>query len=251
MKIRGKIILLIVLSPIFLITFSITLNAYQEISYERKFVSVGPPESEGLEKALDKKLAVYAYGFWPREEKFEDSKSSNELPKKYVDRLDVWVHKIINKNLLPESIDPNVWKGIKKLHLRDYIVGQFKSPQKDITLKIQADGLLFLITAESDEFFPDGVSGLTNEQIIKTITSLVNYPKEEVNDIILEKNTELLGDDKFKTNVCYGKIRDGQYDPMRGPGPTGNIEEALKDFTAGKITKRELDARTEMKNIPT
>lgn len=251
MKIKLKIILMVEAILLTLIINQIPLEAFQEKSFERKFVSVGPPETEGLERALDKRLPVYAYGIWPREEKFKDSKPSKELPKEYIDRLNEWVPKIINNELLPKNIDPNIWIGLKKLHQSDYIIGQIVNAKKDITLKIQADGCFFLITAESKKFFPDGISKITDEQIIKTITSIVNYPKEEVNDIVLEKNIEVLGDEKFKEEICYGKIRDSQYDPMRGLGLTQTeIEQSLRDLGMGKITRDELN-KLQMKNIRT
>jgi len=185
---------------------------------ERPFDPIGPLETASFEKALDRRLAIYAWGIWPRDAKFDNAIPGQSLPIDYVERLKTWLTRILKKDLLAERIDPNGWRGIRKLDGRsDFIVGQFKNVDQIVTTQFRADGLLLGITALSKNYFPNGVDNLTNADIVKAATSLVNYPQDKLGNIIVEKHIEYLGEGERKTLVCYGKLKDADYNEMKPP----------------------------------
>lgn len=187
-----------------------------------RFELVGPPETALLEKTLRARLGVYAWGIWPRDEKFDGAVPGQNLPKKYVERLKTWLPRILKKDLLPETIDPNQWRGIRKLDgWSDFVIGQHEKADPNAKVEFRADGLLLGITAVSEDYFPNGVAGVTDDQIIKGITGLLNYPKDKVQSITLEKHFEQMGEADNKVMVCYGKLRDKEYDETKPPLPDG------------------------------
>ena len=173
-----------------------------------RFEIVGPPETARLEKTLGSRLGVYAWGIWPRTEKFQKAVAGPNVPEKYVQRMETWLSRILRKDFLPDKLDPNRWHGFGKLDgWSDFVIGQYINTAQDATVQFRGDGLLLGITVLSKEFFSNGVAGLTDDQVIKAITSLVNYPEDKVKDITIEKHFEEMGDPNNKVLVCYGKLR--------------------------------------------
>ena len=126
---RKTLITLLLLLPSIAFTGSIP----QIEEYEPK----GPDETVSFEKALRKSLGGYVTGIWPRENIINDAIRGEQLPDEYVKRLKKWITLIVNKNYLPENLDPNEWYGIKKLHFnQNYIIGQFSKLKQDFTNRI-------------------------------------------------------------------------------------------------------------------
>jgi len=195
-------------------------------AYEPK----GPTETAGLETALRKRLGVYVEGIWPRAEVLAGATRGKQLPEKDVQRLQAWLRRIVKKSLVPERVDPNAWYGVRRLHFnQDYIIGQFPTSPQGITLQFQANGVGLTLTGASASFFPNGVAGISDAEIIKAITGLVNYPEDMVPSIALEKKVEQMGETNKEVSVCYGKLRSGGYDPMRSPYHSPPPENELKN----------------------
>jgi hypothetical protein len=168
---------------------------------------VGPPETGQLESTLGKRLGVYAWGIWPRAEKLEKGIPGAKLPKQYVQRIREWAQIIVTKDLFPDAMDPNQWYGLPKANgYNNFIVGEWDNADETVRVQFRATGLLFVVTATSSQYFPDGPGGLTDQQIVKAITALTNYPDDKVGDIAVEKHLEEMGDPNHRVLVCYGKL---------------------------------------------
>ncbi|MHC4867715.1 MAG: hypothetical protein ACYTEX_26895 [Planctomycetota bacterium] len=173
-----------------------------------RFERVGPAETARLEKTLWARLGVYAWGIWPSSEKLKGGIPSSKLPERYLDRSKTWLGRILKEDLLPEVMEANEWRGLRKANgYNDFIVGQWRTTSKTRTVKFRATGLLLVVTVVSEEYFPNGVSGLTDDDIIKAITDLVNYPEDKIKEITIEKQFEEMGEPNKKALVCYGKLR--------------------------------------------
>jgi len=182
------------------------------------FKIAGPPETASLEKDLDKRLGGYAWGIWPRPEILKGALRGQELPQKYISRLQKWLPIIIEKEYLPKKIDPNQFYGLKRLHgAGDFIIGELQNPKKIVTVQFQANGLALVFTAISKNYFPDGVESISDSEVIKVITGLVNYPADQIKTITIEKKIEAMGDEDRKVLVCFGKLRAGGYDETKPP----------------------------------
>jgi len=218
----------------------------------------GPSDTAALEIALRERLPVYVEGIWPRTEILDSAPHGRQLPKKAVERLQTWLSRIVRREFLPESMDPNQWYGIRKLHLNhDYIIGQFRKPVEGVTIQFQANGVSLAITAISDSYFPDGVDGIADAEIIEVLTTLVNYPRDMVQSITVEKHVEAMGEAGKKVSVCYGKLWSRGYDPMKPAYYSQPPESELKNvrtwwnFMTFWIVKGKLFFSTTMVNWET
>jgi len=185
------------------------------------FEVVGPQETAAFERSLDRRLAAYAWGIWPRSERLAGALRGADLPKQYVNRLQTWLQRIVRKELLPVRIDPNQFYGIARLRGgHNFIIGRLSRPGQSTTVQFQANGLRIVITAQSQSLFPNGVYQLSDADIIKAIAGLLNYPEEKVASITIEKHFEELGETDKKIPVCYGRLRSDGYDEKKGPFQT-------------------------------
>jgi len=203
---------------IIVITVSLPLvlivGAMAEEAYEVK----GPDETAAMETSLRRRLGVYVCGIWPRPEILAGGLCGDKLSQKDVQQLQTWLRRIVRKEYQPEKMDPNQWYGIRKLHFgQDYIIGQSSMPAEDVVLQFQANGVGLRITSISQKIFPKGVDGITDANIIEAITSLVNYPQDMIQSIILEKKIEQMGEAGKEISVCYGRLLSGGHNPNKPP----------------------------------
>lgn len=198
------------------------------ISQKEEYEPKGPAETAAFEKALRKSLGVYVKVIWPRDEILAKAIRGKQLPNNAVRKSQMWLNRIVKKEFLPEKMDPNQWYGIKKLHFnQDYILGQFYKSERDVTLQFQTNGGGLSITAISKNYFPNDVGGISDAEIVKAITGLVNFPKDQIKTIKIEKKIEAMGDEDKKVLVCHGKLRAGGYDEKKGPYPYNSGEKRL------------------------
>ncbi|MHC4867716.1 MAG: hypothetical protein ACYTEX_26900, partial [Planctomycetota bacterium] len=160
-----------------------------------RFKLVGPAETARLEKTLWARLGVYAWGIWPSSERLKGGIAASKLPERYLDRSKTWLGRILKEDLLPEVKEPNQWRGLRRANAyNDFIVGRWRNAKEGVTVEFRTTGLLLVVTATSKEYFPNGVSALTDDDIIKALTDVVNYPQDKIKEITIEKHFEEMGD---------------------------------------------------------
>jgi hypothetical protein len=165
---------------------------------------VGPKETEVLEAALRRKMAGYNCAFWPRPEKLVNAVSGKDLPEAYKDNIQKWLPRILNPSLMPLELDPNDWVGVRNLYFsRNHIIGRF-SPNNDpnTVIEFKAAYRSLDITIHSKNLFDKSASEITNEKITSIIGNVLRIPSEKIEKIQVKSNVEKLAD----IDVCYGKM---------------------------------------------
>lgn len=217
MKAIKRIISIGVAILLFLLTLQLMAESKKE-TYEPH----GPAETAAIELALHKRLPVYAWGIWPREDKFEGAIEGDRLPKRYINKLKIWLPRVLKKDFLPYEIKQNQWYGIRRLHAcRDFVVGRFQNSKQNTIIQFKANGVGLVITAISEQYFSEEIAQMTDVKIIKAVTKLLNYPEEKAQRITVEKHFEEVGKGASKILVCYGKLRDTGYDETKPASPDG------------------------------
>jgi hypothetical protein len=200
--------------------FSFSLMAGQNVNDVK---SKGPSKLSLFKTPLRKRLPIYARGIWPDTKEFKESIVGKYLKSEYIKKLETWLPIIINKDFLPEKIDPTKWYGIPKPHeiRNSYILSQFYNKNSDTLLQFQADGVHLGVTVTSEKHFAVDVRNITDGKIIQLMTKLLNYPEEKVSRISIEKYIQEIGDNENKTFVCYGRLRCESFDETKAPKPNG------------------------------
>lgn len=189
-----------------------------------EFKSKGPSKLSLLRKSLDKELGVYAWGIWPGRKAFEKSIRGPNLKSEYTNKIKTWLRIVLNKELLPPSLDSKKWHGIGRFHRLSSILGQFHSPKQRALVQFYATGIDLGITATSEKRFGVDVSNITDAKIVQMMTKLLNYPEDKVAKIVInKKHTIEVETDGDSILVCCGLLTCDGFDPNI-PGDRENIQ---------------------------
>lgn len=181
-----------------------------------EYIPKGPKETEEFEKGLYKSLPVYICGIYPKGTILATGVSETNLPPEkaarltqYKDKVEIWLTRILKKELKPKIFNRGDWLGIRKLRWdTDYIVGRFvgaseEFPYKGAIVEFQADDRSMDLTITSPLLLTADANGLSDANILNFTSKILNIPQEKLNKIKVEKHFIAVAG----IDLCNGKMQ--------------------------------------------